>query len=90
MFAVVAAAISAGKALYSAFTDKPIPPSVDAVIRSSMELYTAVRSGYVRVTDDDGAEMTPAQFDAKFAAWEAAQRNAGENAAARIEQRHED
>lgn len=88
MFSLIATAVSLGKALYTHFSGKPIPPSVEGLIKSSTDLYSAVRAGIVRVRDDDGTELTPEQFDAKFAAWEAAQRAAGEGADARIAARH--
>lgn len=90
MFTVIAAAISAGRALYQHYSGKPIPPSVDAMITSGSNLYKAIQEGYLRVIDDDGTLLSPAQFDAKFAAWDVAQQKAGEHAAARIDARHED
>jgi hypothetical protein len=88
MFSVIAAAIAAGKQLYEAFKGKPVPPRVQSAIEASTNLMESIKTGFTKVTDDDGTEMTPAEFQAKFEAWEAAQAAARAGASSRIDQRH--
>lgn len=86
--ALIFGLIDGAKRLYQAFSGKPVPPQIDQVISAGKGLHDAIRAGVVTVTDDDGTPLSPAAFDAKFAAWELAQEQARQGAASRLEDRH--
>lgn len=79
--------IAGAKKLYEAFAGKPVPPQVDQVIAAGRGLHDAIKDGLVSVPNEAGVPLTPAEFDAKFAAWELAQEQARTGAAERIENR---
>lgn len=80
-------AIAGIKKLVEVFRGKPLPPQVDQVITAGKGLHDAIKAGVVKVKGDDGLELTPEQFEAKFDAWEAAQVAASQGAAGRLEHR---
>lgn len=90
MFTVIASLIAAGKQLYEAYKGKPVPERVDQAINAGTALYESIRDGVTTITDDDGTDMTAAEFEAKFAAWEAAEQAARLGAGNRIDRRHAD